>query len=355
MRGRALAAIALTIGSALGACKRAPEHAVPDAAGSAAPWAALEQTRRPPPPQIPLYCRAIQVDGEIRRLEGDMLDQNVLVTALDAGDALASRGNVDSDRPGDAAAAGAHNVRTTLRGGDSLAPHETYDLAEGARFVVKDPRTSRETTFAGPGHVRACIWDHEESWMTNGHFESSIGAGEAPGAEEWVVTPHAVVRYTAAQLRIDATDTGTVLAVGAGTAFVWAADDARSRAVPNGDGGADAGRDDDSDRPWRRVSAAAWKIDVPGGLDGRPVVEACLRHAQEANRLARLLLSHDDASAGEAAARIAEQVRERRMARAACALATVRIAAAPSPDRADHLDAVRRANVLWESVPLAAK
>jgi hypothetical protein len=331
---RAIAAIAFAGAAALGACKSAP---TPQAAADAAPPVAsappaVASERPPRPPVAPLPCRAIGVDGQVRWIPGDQADAPA---PTDAGVPLAV--------------------------GHELPPHGLLSLGARSRLVVKDPRTSRETTFVGPAHGRACVADREESWLVDGHFESSIGAGEGPGAEEWVVTPEAVIRYTAAQLRVDATATRTVVAIGAGAAFVWIPDDARLRVlqVPAPDGGGagdDAGAaEDDSDRPWRRVSAAAWEITVTGVAGAHAAVELCRQHAEEANRLARLLLSPGDASPSEAGARVAEQVRERRLSHGACALAALRVASAPSGASRGDVDAVARANELWATVPVAPR
>jgi len=280
-----------------------------------------ERPFRPPP--VPLSCRAIAVAGTVQWLAGDALDTGPI------GDPLA----VDRQ----------------------IAPHGFLSLAPSARLVIKDPRTSRETTFVGPGRARACVAEREESWLPEGHFESSIGSGEGPGAEEWVVTPEAVVRYTAAQLRIDTGGAQTSVAVGAGAAFVWVPDDAHTRVVPQPDGGAaDGGAPEDaSDLPWRRLFGGAWRISVAAPLDAHAAVEPCRTHAARAESLAREILSRGDAGANEAGRKVAEQVRERRLARAACALATVRLAAAPSASHADDADALRQANDLWATVPVA--
>jgi hypothetical protein len=77
---------------------------------------------------------------------------------------------------------------------DAAAPMAVQDripgdvwIALGAkgRLVVRDPRTARETTAAGPGRVRMCVDAQEESWLAGDgvSFESTAGAGEAPGSE----------------------------------------------------------------------------------------------------------------------------------------------------------------------------
>ncbi len=68
-------------------------------------------------------------------------------------------------------------------------------LGAGGKLSVKNGTTSREMILEGPGDVRVCVDGEEEAWMSSGIFSSVIGAGESPGSEVWVVTPHAVVRY----------------------------------------------------------------------------------------------------------------------------------------------------------------
>jgi hypothetical protein len=87
------------------------------------------------------------------------------------------------------------------------------------------------------------------------------------------------------------------------------------------------------------------------------VVVACQEHAKKARALARELLVRADEAPAVKSARVAEQVRERRLARASCSLAAVRVQARSSTEAAgdaqSELDAVREANDLWANVPTA--
>ena len=126
-----------------------------------------------------------------------------------------------------------------------LAPTDAWlELAKGSRVVAKDPRTARETTFRGPARVRACVGYSEESWVASGHFESAVGAGETPGAEEWVATPFGVVRYTAARLSVDVGAHDADVVVESGQAFAWG--------TPGDAGAADEG--------WTRLSVGKFKL-----------------------------------------------------------------------------------------------
>jgi hypothetical protein len=327
---RALTALAAAGLGVLGACgkstaERAPLDAgAPVVAAASAPSAPTAAAPVRHMPRASLACRAIGVDGIVEPMADD---------------------ETDGGPPGPALAVD----RELSAGRLSLAP--------GARLVVKDPRTSRETTFIGPGRARACVGEREESWLYGGRFESSLGAGEGPGAEEWVVTPVAVVRYTAAQVRVDVKGELATIAVGVGDAFVWMSDDAHVRVLrlPDaGASGADAGgREDESDLPWRRVAGATWQVTVAGALDSHLAVEACRARAARSRDLAVAVLSRDDAGRADAGREVADQVRERRLARAACALAAVRLGTAPSKSRAADADAIREADEAWREIPLA--
>ncbi|HEY1954105.1 MAG TPA: hypothetical protein VGH28_00785 [Polyangiaceae bacterium] len=76
-------------------------------------------------------------------------------------------------------------------------------LASGAHLAIKNGTTTRETIFDGPGSVRSCVSGEEEFWMPTGAFTSVFGAGDTPGSEVWIVTPHVVVRYgSGAQIKV---------------------------------------------------------------------------------------------------------------------------------------------------------
>lgn len=245
-----------------------------------------------------------------------------------------------SDKPGAATDAG--TTPLLLQG---LVPTEAWlDLAEGARFVAKDPRTGRETTFRGPGRARACVNDAEESWLESGVFESSVGSGEAPGAEEWVVTPLGVVRYAAGKLRVEVGPRQVSLDVDAG-AFVWRAADTRPAREA---GGLEEG--------WQRVEAVHKTIIAWNGKAGGPVtldaadaaVADCADLARKAHELAAALL-RGSSDAGT----IAEQVTTRRLARAACAVSEVRVRSLPKSERAAQLASkLTAATGLWSTLPL---
>jgi hypothetical protein len=244
-------------------------------------------------------CRAIAVDGPVRA-EG----------SGDAGGPLPFQGEI---------------------------PDENWlTLGKDARLVAKDPRTTRETTFVGPARARACVAHREESWLVAGRFESAIGAGETPGAEEWVVTPLGVVRYMAAKVAVEVRARDTAVWVGSGPAFMWL--DAgvrvtRARGASATDAGALADAavgptvDDDG---WLRMAEGEVTLS-PGPArspadDARATVDGCAGLATRAQQLAAALLEGKATADGTTAK---EQMRTRRLARAACAVAALRVDTLP--------------------------
>jgi len=247
--------------------------------------------------------------------------------------AIAADGDVRAELDADAG--------TTRLANMSEIPGEAWLLlAQGARLVAKDVRTTRETTFLGPGQARACVNRREESWISAGSFESVVGAGESPGAEQWVVTPQAVLRYGAARLRVDVDARGTRVRLANGVAFLW---------PPQGEAGGEG---------WQRVTAAETAIAEPPGARSdaaAAAVDRCSSLAARSRELAGALLSPPDGGldGGNVAA---EQVTTRRLARAACAIAALRVdpVAVGESGRKEGLSAkVRAAEADWRALPLA--
>ncbi len=315
-----------------------------DSAPASAEHASSKATPSPPrntaAARRGIPCRAIAVDGEVRS-EGD------------AGLAIASEVGLGAD------------------GWLTLGP--------GARLVAKDPRTTRETTFRGPARVRACVGGIEESWIASGMSESNVGAGEAPGAEEWVVTPLGVVRFAAAKLAVQEfshrhvktaspsakpADTsapaqkpvvtmreGVRVALSEGVAFVWPASDAGERGP---DGGVAGGNADDG---WIRISDGVVVLSpnvARTPLEGaRAALDSCTAIGKSARDLATALLEGDSGMAQVAA----RQVTTRRLARAACAVAALRVQAIPETEdpaaKATVATSLDDALTLWQELPTA--
>jgi hypothetical protein len=260
-------------------------------------------TQRPhvPTPAPPkLACRAIAADGDVR----------IEAAGGDAGSPVLLQG---------------------------LVPTEAWVvLAKGARLVAKDPRTTRETTFRGPGRARACVDYGEESWLTAGIFESSVGAGEGPGLEEWVVTPYGVVRYGVAKLGVEIRAREAFVRVDSGVAFAWSP-------LPPADAGTDEG--------WARLLPGTAMLSAPRGeapADGTKLaVDRCTTLATSARHLAEQVMAPGGADAGT----ITAQVTTRRLARAACAVATVRVRSAPQAEAAVLAQPLADANAAWSGLP----
>lgn len=334
MRAGVVFAVVSLCTAGCGACEPSSAHGTDGgaASSSAAPLPSLaggpggphpSASAHLPPPVQRFACRAIQVQGDVHL-----------------------------DTPGDAGL-----VPLLIEG---LVPTDGWlTLAKGARFVAKDPRTTRETTFRGtPGRVRACVGYAEESWIASGGFDSTMGSGEAPGQEEWVVTPLAVVRYAAARLSVDVRPKDESVAVTGGVAFLWPADDARFRSV---DGGATATIDSetrdaasparDADAGWVRLENASASLTPTAGMpDTLDSARAALGKCSSLAKIARDLTSTLMAGGADAAV-ITEQVTTRRLARAACDVAGLRIAALPPSEGTMALGrSLTEANTAWTTI-----
>jgi hypothetical protein len=277
-------------------------------------------------PPVRLACRVIALDGYV----------SVAGQAGQAGQA--------GEAGGDAA-----GPPLLLQG--LVAPEAWLDLPAGARFVAKDPRTTRETTFRGPGRVRACVGYAEESWLAGGSFESTVGAGESPGAEEWVVTPFGVVRYVAAKLSLAVRARGAEVSVESGVAFLWTT---ASVDWKSSDPRVDAGALEES---WLRLAPGRAKVapgDRPplGPLDeARRAVQRCADEAKSTRALTTQVM----APGGADAATIGQQVTARRTARAACAVATLRVQTLPAlPEVAGLSRQLAEADAAWSALTVAA-
>jgi hypothetical protein len=235
--------------------------------------------------------------------------------------------------------------------GDEIPTDAWLSLSRGSRLVAKDPRTTRETIFSGPARVRACVRHREETWLASGIFESTPGAGETPGAEEWVDTPLAVVRYAAAKIRVAVRPEVTTITVAGGVAFVRAEADARVSATPQATP-LDAGQE-----PWLRLGEGSLEIRpirrAPPVDSVRSAMEECSSLAARAETLARLVFPPDGAGGVSANLHdtIVEQVRTRQLARAACAAAELRVRGLPpSLDRTPWLTALGDAETRWSTL-----
>jgi hypothetical protein len=248
-----------------------------------------------------------------------------------------------------------------------LIPVEGWvDLGAASRLVAKDPRTTRETAFRGPAHIRTCVAAAEESWVASGVFESAVGAGETPGAEEWVATPLALVRYASSKVTVDVRSRSVGVKVAAGVVYVWVAGDARSGAVRLGtqDGGSVDGGNlipGASDEGWARMGEGQAADIAEGAAPGaghhmatpeaaaQRAVAACETFALGSEELATLVLH-----GGADASAIRSQVSTRRRAHAACSVASVRVHSLPESDmKGSLLRSMASATGKYEGLPLS--
>ena len=303
----------------LAACDAKPstDHAGPAASAPAAPVGSVENTPSPSARMahwddartsaLHIPCRAIAVDGHVH---------------VEAGDFGA---------PGDAGAAAAGPAALASQG--EIPDGPWIALMADSRLVAKDPRTTRETTFIGPARVRACVDHREESWLASGRFESSMGAGETPGAEEWVVTGLGVVRYMAAQASVDVRPADGSVQVATGVAFLWLPDDVSlvtptgAKAGTAGDAAAAPALDDDG---WLRMGEGTARLARRAPLDAfvraRHAVEQCVSLTRRAQDLAAELFAGSGSMGVTMDAGTAkDQVRTRRLGRAACDVADLRV------------------------------
>jgi len=307
------ATAALLCTASCGACE--PEKKPPPAASASASTAATATTppvvshvpHNAPPPR--LACRIVTLDG----------DAHIETPGADGG-----------------------APPLLLQG---LAPTEAWmDLGKGARLVARDPKTTRETTFRGPARVRACVDSAEESWLASGTFESSVGSGEAPGNEEWVVTAWGIVRYTTAALSMVVKPHEADVTLTSGVAFAWQA------LTGPGDAGAAPGDAGSAlEEGWLRLPTGTTKL---GNGHDEPVsatLDRCAALASSARDLASQLMT----PGGATGATITRQVTTRRLARAACSVATLRVNALPPAAAAPLLGPLTTANSAWSGVPTA--
>jgi hypothetical protein len=221
------------------------------------------------------------------------------------------------------------------------------DLQSGARLTARHPRSTRETTFSGPGRVRSCVGHGEEAWIGSGRFESVSSSGERPGAEEWVVTPFGVVRYASARVAMDVTATHTEIKVTSGVAYAWTSEHAspvtpldvapvNKPSIPDG---------------WTRL-ADTREVTFSSKSPAKPeeAARAAIRVCADAAKTSRDLASAvagPDASLAQVAPR---HVIARHVARAACDVALLRVELLPPSSVRDGFRAeLKEADADWRA------
>lgn len=267
-------------------------------------------------PRVKLPCRAIAVAGGVK-----------FFPSLDA-------------------MGGKSDAGTALAIMDTLPAGSFVDLPEGGKVTVKSPLTSRETAFKGPARGMFCVDDDEKSWLLDGTFESSMGAGESPGSEEWVFSPLGVVRYGSSNLTMTASHRRLEVAVIGGSASLYVPTFASESPAPSAEAGSVAGE------RWRRADAGFSVALTPKEerADDRraaDVAGACATQAAFTHKIALSLASHDTALATAANA----HVLARREARALCGMAALWVTTLPaSVKRTELAEKVAKANEEWQKI-----
>lgn len=216
------------------------------------------------------------------------------------------------------------------------------DLAAHANFTVRTLETGRELRFEGPGRVRACADD--VALVAEGSAIGLPGSGEAPGAEQWVATACGVGRWASGVHRFTGARNACKLQSSLGAVQLYVASDVTATEVAL-DGGAPLAVDADAGgpnkaMPWRRIDGhRAFALQPRSAIDGpagvKTALGACEQAADAAQKVAAAMLPGAHAadggphtvSIGELAE---ESVVARGVARAACAVAAVRVALAGS-------------------------
>lgn len=239
----------------------------------------------------------------------------------------------------------------SAEGGPSATADATrwIDLPAKASFTVRTLETGRELRFEGPGRIRAC--GDDVPLVAEGSAVGLPGSGEGPGAEQWAATACGVIRWASGVHRFTGARDTCRLQSSLGVAQLWLADDVQLEDVPVDAGTSEAGapaplatgpasasaasRDAGRDAsPWHRIDAKrALRLHGRGPLDAASAVKnalvSCEKAATEVQTLGTRMTAPDAGSdnLGDLAAR---SVVARGAARAACAVAAVRVALAGS-------------------------
>jgi hypothetical protein len=177
-------------------------------------------------------------------------------------------------------------------------------LAAADTLTVTLPRTTRELAFPGPGVLEPCIGS-DEAWLLRGRFQGTPGAGESPGAEQWVVTPFGVVRYGSAIIEVSVDERAVRASLKGGSATI----------LPEGA------------TTWERLDTAAPRV-VTGTPLGKGATAAAADRCAKASSAAKELedaVLLPDATAAPTFGDLAMRANDARvLARAACAVAKLR-------------------------------
>ena len=229
-------------------------------------------------------------------------------------------------------------------------------LPAHASFTARTLETGRELRFEGPGRVRACGGD--VALVGEGSAIGLPGSGESPGAEQWVATACGVARWASGVHRFTGARDACRLQSSLGSAQLYVASDVTvvEVAVDGGapvDPGAGAGGTGGASKAatWQRIDGRhAFALHPHGAIDGaagvKTALAACEHAADAVQKVAAAMLTGGARNLGDLAE---ESVVARGVARAACAVAAVRVALAGSTP----LDEARltAASIRWRGGP----
>lgn len=232
-------------------------------------------------------------------------------------------------------------------------PGTWLNLAAHATFSTRVDETAREIRFEGPGRMRACGPD-DVAFVSEGSAMAMPGGGEAPGAEQWVATACTVARWAGGMHRVTGAAKECTIHSSLGAMQIYVAEDVVAEDVSS-----DAG----APKPFPAANGFT-RIDTRQILRFRPraatseramierALVTCEQRAADVARLGTELASGaaQDGGFGVVAER---SVTARGLARAACALAAVRVdLGGARPADAERLE---KASARFRGVTTAAK
>jgi hypothetical protein len=211
------------------------------------------------------------------------------------------------------------------------------DFSEGSKLTAKHARSGRELTLEGPGRAIVCRGGDEQVLLASGKLKSAVGTGARPGAEVLVATPFGIVRYGEAALEVRALPKKVEVAVTNGETWVEPAAGATRK-------GAD------------HLAGPKGKASLHAGPNStaEKLVLACAEAARLSAESARAVLAPTPGGpdAGTLGERAAVQLRARRTARAACAVAGSAVGLLDDPAERERLRVqVDSSDRLWQAVP----
>ncbi|MDB4941626.1 MAG: hypothetical protein JWP97_1160 [Labilithrix sp.] len=226
----------------------------------------------------------------------------------------------------------------------SADPDAWLDVAAQGTFSVRTLDTGRELRFEGPGRVRAC--GGEVALLAEGSAVGLPGSGEAPGSEQWVASAFGAARWASGVHRMTAAKDSCKVQVSTGALELYVAEDVSVSDVTTDGGDAPRGDPASTRGGFRHIVTRRTLLLTPRGPSAgtaavKTALTACERAAAAVSDLAARMNGGDAGALGELAA---ESVSARGTARAACAVAEVRVylAGGRPDDRAKLAAAVAR-------------